>query len=183
MNKKTFFKIVVISSVVLITGGILISHSKKKVKKNTETSSEKELNGYKFTVPTKFDLKSEDDTMHIYIKNSTSLTFYVDTALKDYEEYTKKHVFDILCYNWLFNNGKIIDYRFLENEKGKKALLSAAYKVNTGNYAQYIVCYVIPKDNKLIMIIAYNKCESEKDVDSIVELIGRIDKNFEKRNF
>lgn len=120
MNKKTFFKIVVISSVVLITGGILISHSKKKVKKNTETSSEKELNGYKFIVPTKFDLKSEDDTMHIYTKDSTSLTFYVDTALKDYEEYTKKYVFDILCYNWLFNNGKIIDYRFLENEKARK---------------------------------------------------------------
>ncbi|MBP5595925.1 MAG: hypothetical protein J6Y02_11135 [Pseudobutyrivibrio sp.] len=186
MNKKTFFKIVVISSVVLITGGILIVCNKKKVEQTTEKSTESvietSIEDYKFIVPEGFEIKSEDKNMQIYTNEDTSLTFYVDSIVKDYDEYSDKHVYDVLCHNWTLENGKVIDYVFSEEENGKKALLSVAYKGYTENFIQYIACYIIPKDNKLIMIITLDKCTSVNDVDLVIELTDKVHKDFESIN-
>ena len=104
MKKKTFFKMVVISSVLLITGGILIACGNKKVEQTTEVITEIStemtiddagisIDGYKFSIPDGFDFKGQDDNMYIYMNGDTTLSILSDSFSNNYEDITSDFLY------------------------------------------------------------------------------------------
>ena len=197
MKKKTFFKMVVISSVLLITGGILIACGNKKVEQTTEVITEIStesvietsiedagitIDGYNFSIPDEFDFKGQDENMYVYMNGDTTLSILSNSFSNNYEDITGDFLYAQMKKDWTPDGATELDYSCAEKDGVKKGFYSIGIKANNETFVQYVTCYIIGKDKRAITIVVFDKATSEEDIDDVINTVEKINKDFEKQN-
>ena len=192
------FKMAVISIVLLITGGILLSCGKKE-EKTTEVTTEEitaetstellegdavvTVDSYSFSLPEGFVFKGQDDNMYAYMKGDTTLSFFTENITNNYDDITSDYLYAQMKKYWTPEGSTELDYSSAEKDGIKKCMYTIGIKANNETYIQCVTCYVNSKDNRAINIVFFDKVTSEKDADKIIDTVYKFDKEFEDNNF
>lgn len=174
MRKK--FKMAVISIVLLITGGILLSCGKKEEKTTevttevtttitSETATEAttqastigstvEIDGYKFTLPEGFNFSTQNDEVFVYSKVTDNydmvLSIYTEPIFENFEDITEDRVHNMMRNSWLMGGTEGL-FQYEERNRNKIAYYASEHKTDNGDIAK-VVSYLLldPVKDKMV---------------------------------
>jgi len=202
MRKK--FKMAVISIVLLITGGILLSCGKKE-EKTTEVTTEVtttteattqastvgstvEIDGYKFTLPEGFNFSTQNDEVFVYSKVTENydmvLSIYTEPIFESFEDITEDRVHNMMRNSWLMGGTEGL-FQYEERNRNKIAYYASEHKTDNGNIAK-VVSYLLldpVKDKMVSMTYMTGEIPDDNEAKQASNEIFESFEAFEANNF
>lgn len=208
MRKK--FKMAVISIVLLITGGILLSCGKKEEKTTevttevtttitSETTTEAttqastvgstvEIDGYKFTLPEGFNFASQNDEVFVYNKVTENydmvLSIYTEPIFENFEDITEERVHNAMRNSWLMGGTEGL-FQYEERNRNKIAYYASEHKTDNGDIAK-VVSYLLldpVKDKMVSMTYMTGEIPDDNEANQASNEIFESFEAFESNNF
>ena len=203
----------VISIVLLITGGILLSCGKKE-EKNTEVTTEVtttitsettteasteattqastvgstvEIDGYKFTLPEGFNFSSQNDEVFVYSKVTENydmvLSIYTEPIFENFEDITEDRVHNMMRNSWLMGGTEGL-YQYEERNRNKIAYYASEHKTDNGDTAK-VVSYLLldPVKDKMVSMTYMTGEIPDDEADQASNEIFESFEAFEANNF
>jgi hypothetical protein len=202
MRKK--FKMAVISIVLLITGGILLSCGKKE-EKTTEVTTEVtttteattqastvgstvEIDGYKFTLPEGFNFSSQNDEVFVYNKVTENydmvLSIYTEPIFENFEDITEDRIHNMMRNSWLMGGTEGL-FQYEERNRNKIAYYASEHKTDNRDIAK-VVSYLLldpVKDKMVSMTYMTGEIPDDNEAKQASNEIFESFEAFEANNF
>lgn len=202
MRKK--FKMAVISIVLLITGGILLSCGKKE-EKTTEVTTEVtttteattqastvgstvEIDGYKFVLPEGFNFSTQNDEVFVYSKVTENydmvLSIYTEPIFENFEDITEDRVHNMMRNSWLMGGTEGL-FQYEERNRNKIAYYASEHKTDNGDTAK-VVSYLLldpVKDKMVSMTYMTGEIPDDNEAKQASNEIFESFEAFEDNNF
>lgn len=204
------FKMAVISIVLLITGGILLSCGKKEETTTevttevtttitSETTTEAttyastvgstvEIDGYKFTLPEGFNFSSQNDEVFVYNKVTENydmvLSIYTEPIFENFEDITEDRVHNMMRNSWLMGGTEGL-FQYEERNRNKIAYYASEHKTDNGDTAK-VVSYLLldpVKDKMVSMTYMTGEIPDDNEAKQASNKIFESFEAFETNNF